>query len=390
MERLPEETMSTIPVFICKLWDLVGSGRHGDLIGWSAGGRSVIIQDTYRFAKDLLPLYFKHNHMDSFTRQLNTYGFRNGMDDQHDTGMKRKCGEIIFHHPHFLMGQADLLTRIKRKRLDRAASSPVGQKELAVTTNKDTAVDLMAQVTQRQDSLQDFMMEMEKENSSIWREIAMLRHRSAKQKAVAQQIIQFLVPNTKTRNKVRKRSTSSLIHPDLSSSSSKRVKSVATSCVSNLSSPDVLRFGNQFRSNAPLFFEDCSKSFHASDHVPGTGLIIPDTRKDVAESTGDHAVETEDVSLYQKELSEFVEDTSALFGVLSPSDPLSFHTPSTQCQVKSEVGVTATDYWPEERLLPLFGSADLFVCQSDLMFPVLSCPSPVTPERSMFDFNLHN
>ncbi|KAM4802185.1 heat shock factor protein 1-like [Urocitellus parryii] len=39
-------------------------------------GQSFLVLDEQRFAKEILPKYFKHNNMASFVRQLNMYGFR--------------------------------------------------------------------------------------------------------------------------------------------------------------------------------------------------------------------------------------------------------------------------------------------------------------------------
>ena len=39
-------------------------------------GRSFIVHDQVKFAKAILPNYFKHQKMNSFIRQLNMYGFK--------------------------------------------------------------------------------------------------------------------------------------------------------------------------------------------------------------------------------------------------------------------------------------------------------------------------
>lgn len=81
---------TNIPTFILKLWKLVCDDESNNLIGWNRvsrrslkdailfifrihlqSGRSFIIKDQARFAKELLPLYFKHSNMASFIRQLN-------------------------------------------------------------------------------------------------------------------------------------------------------------------------------------------------------------------------------------------------------------------------------------------------------------------------------
>lgn len=253
MDRLDGDGGPAVPVFISKLWDLVGSGNHAELIGWSAGGRSVVIHNTFQFARELLPLYFKHNHMDSFTRQLNTYGFRNGMDGKQDGGVKRKFGETVFHHPSFQMGHATLLSSIKRRTPEKVTAVEAPE----MTTSEQ--LDQLAHVMERQDALEDFMLDVEKENSAMWREIALLRHRTAKQKAFAQQIVRFLVP--KKRNKCGKRKGTS--------------KQVNGSPSSHTRHPDVVRFCFQSKSAHLTRYSDESMAGSSTDvsfsEYPGDG-----------------------------------------------------------------------------------------------------------------------
>ncbi len=43
-------------------------------IVWNGTGTSFSVCNIERFARDILPLYFKHNNYASFVRQLNMYG----------------------------------------------------------------------------------------------------------------------------------------------------------------------------------------------------------------------------------------------------------------------------------------------------------------------------
>eukprot|EP00064_Thunnus_orientalis_P021577 superscaffoldBa00006633_g21742 len=78
-------------------------------------GNSFLVLDEQRFAKEILPKFFKHNNMASFIRQLNMYGFRKVMHI--DTGIvkQERDGPVEFQHPYFKHGQDDLLENIKRK-----------------------------------------------------------------------------------------------------------------------------------------------------------------------------------------------------------------------------------------------------------------------------------
>lgn len=77
-------------------------------------GLSFMIRDQARFARELLPLYYKHNNMASFVRQLNMYGFHKVVSVD-SGGLKLDKDEMEFAHMYFLQGQEFLLEHIKRK-----------------------------------------------------------------------------------------------------------------------------------------------------------------------------------------------------------------------------------------------------------------------------------
>uniref|UniRef100_A0A3B4X7P3 HSF-type DNA-binding domain-containing protein n=1 Tax=Seriola lalandi dorsalis TaxID=1841481 RepID=A0A3B4X7P3_SERLL len=62
---------SNVPAFLTKLWTLVEDADTNEFICWSQEGNSFMVLDEQRFAKEILPKYFKHNNMASFIRQLN-------------------------------------------------------------------------------------------------------------------------------------------------------------------------------------------------------------------------------------------------------------------------------------------------------------------------------
>lgn len=59
--------------FLSKTYDLVDDPSTNHVVSWSETGGSFVVWDPTEFAKDLLPMYFKHNNFSSFVRQLNTY-----------------------------------------------------------------------------------------------------------------------------------------------------------------------------------------------------------------------------------------------------------------------------------------------------------------------------
>ena len=48
---------------------------------WSADGAAIVITNPARLSREVLPRFFKHNKLGTFTQQLYTYGFtRRGND----------------------------------------------------------------------------------------------------------------------------------------------------------------------------------------------------------------------------------------------------------------------------------------------------------------------
>lgn len=59
--------------FLLKTYELVDDPITDTVVSWSQNGCSFVVWNQTDFAKDLLPMYFKHNNFSSFVRQLNTY-----------------------------------------------------------------------------------------------------------------------------------------------------------------------------------------------------------------------------------------------------------------------------------------------------------------------------
>uniref|UniRef100_A0A2K6G5E4 HSF-type DNA-binding domain-containing protein n=1 Tax=Propithecus coquereli TaxID=379532 RepID=A0A2K6G5E4_PROCO len=106
---------SNVPAFLSKLWTLVEETHTNEFITWSQNGQSFLVLDEQRFAKEILPKYFKHNNMASFVRQLNMYGFRKVVHIDSGIVKQERDGPVEFQHPYFKQGQDDLLENIKRK-----------------------------------------------------------------------------------------------------------------------------------------------------------------------------------------------------------------------------------------------------------------------------------
>ena len=64
-----------VPPFLTKLYEIL-TAESADIVAFNPGVASFTIQNPSAFAKEVLPRYFKHNKLGSFSQQLHTYGFR--------------------------------------------------------------------------------------------------------------------------------------------------------------------------------------------------------------------------------------------------------------------------------------------------------------------------
>ncbi|XP_028858852.1 heat shock factor protein 2 [Denticeps clupeoides] len=192
-----------VPAFLTKLWTLVEDGDTNEFICWSQEGNSFLVLDEQRFAKEILPKFFKHNNMASFVRQLNMYGFRKVMHIDMGVVKQERDGPIEFQHPYFKHGQDDLLEHIKRK---VSAARPEENK-----IRQDDLSKILASVQNvhgKQETMDSRLATLKRENESLWREISDLRQKHSNQQKVIKELIQFiftLVQNNRMLNLKRKR-----------------------------------------------------------------------------------------------------------------------------------------------------------------------------------------
>ncbi|XP_062292772.1 heat shock factor protein 2 [Scomber scombrus] len=194
---------SNVPAFLTKLWTLVEDADTNECICWSQEGNSFLVLDEQRFAKEILPKFFKHNNMASFIRQLNMYGFRKVMHI--DTGIvkQERDGPVEFQHPYFKHGQDDLLENIKRKVSNtRPEDSKIRQEDLG------KILASVQSVHSKQESIDVRLATLKRENEALWREISDLRQKHAQQQQLIKKLIHFivtLVQNNRILNLKRKR-----------------------------------------------------------------------------------------------------------------------------------------------------------------------------------------
>lgn len=195
--------ISNVPAFLTKLWTLVEDADTNEFICWSQEGNSFLVLDEQRFAKEILPKFFKHNNMASFIRQLNMYGFRKVMHI--DTGIvkQERDGPVEFQHPYFRQGQDDLLENIKRKVSNtRIEDSKIRQEDLT------KILASVQSVHSKQENIDARLATLKRENEALWREISELRQKHAHQQQLIKKLIHFivtLVQNNRILNLKRKR-----------------------------------------------------------------------------------------------------------------------------------------------------------------------------------------
>ncbi|GLH11421.1 Heat shock factor protein [Gryllus bimaculatus] len=189
-----EELGTNVPAFLAKLWKMVEDSETNDLICWSPSGTSFYIRDQAKFARELLPLYYKHNNMASFVRQLNMYGFHKVVSIE-SGGLKIDRDDMEFAHQYFLMGHPYLLEHIKRK-------IPTNKSDDGRTGTKPELVNkVLSEVKSlkgRQDSVDSQLSAMKRANEVLWREVAILRQKHHKQQQIVNKLIQFLVSMVQT------------------------------------------------------------------------------------------------------------------------------------------------------------------------------------------------
>ncbi|XP_008700706.1 heat shock factor protein 4 isoform X2 [Ursus americanus] len=178
---------SPVPAFLGKLWALVGDPGTDHLIRWSPSGTSFLVSDQSRFAKEVLPQYFKHSNMASFVRQLNMYGFRKVVSIEQGGLLRPERDHVEFQHPSFVRGREQLLERVRRKvpalRSDDGRWRPEDLGRLLGEVQALRGV---------QESTEARLRELRQQNEILWREVVTLRQSHGQQHRVIGKLIQCL------------------------------------------------------------------------------------------------------------------------------------------------------------------------------------------------------
>ncbi|XP_052651558.1 heat shock factor protein 4 isoform X3 [Harpia harpyja] len=150
-------------------------------------GTSFHVFDQGRFAKEVLPKYFKHNNMASFVRQLNMYGFRKVVNIEQGGLVKPERDDTEFQHLCFLQGHEHLLEHIKRK------VSVVKSEETKMRQEDLSRLLYEVQILRsQQENMECQVQDMKQQNEVLWREVVSLRQNHSQQQKVINKLIQFL------------------------------------------------------------------------------------------------------------------------------------------------------------------------------------------------------
>ncbi|OWK54094.1 Heat shock factor protein 4 [Lonchura striata] len=175
---------SNVPAFLTKLWTLVEDPETNHLICWSSNGTSFHVFDQGRFAKEVLPKYFKHNNMASFVRQLNMYGFRKVVNIEQGGLVKPERDDTEFQHLCFLQGHEHLLEHIKRK------VSVVKNEETKMRQEDLSRLLYEVQILRsQQENMECQVQDMKQQNEVLWREVVSLRQNHSQQQKVINKVV---------------------------------------------------------------------------------------------------------------------------------------------------------------------------------------------------------
>eukprot|EP00729_Bicosta_minor_P020404 gene20404-27282_t len=127
-ENVQRVYKSATPLVACLLGapaisnDGGGMFAAGCCITWADDGCSFWVSNIEQFARDILPIYYKHNNYASFVRQLNMYGFHRSTEPK---GKVEPGVQMVEHftQEYFRRGQEHLLKNIHRKTSKMASKS---------------------------------------------------------------------------------------------------------------------------------------------------------------------------------------------------------------------------------------------------------------------------
>lgn len=160
--------------FLTKTYQMVEDGESEEVISWGEKGVSFVVWKPVEFARDMLPVHFKHNNFSSFVRQLNTYGFRKVVADRWE-----------FANDNFRRGEQNLLSFIRRRK-----SSSLRQPPPSSTSGQCSAEIHSSSSTSS--SSPPLLLNLSSENEKLRRENKILNTELAQAKRHCDELLVFL------------------------------------------------------------------------------------------------------------------------------------------------------------------------------------------------------
>lgn len=165
------------PLFLHKTYNMVNTGNP-NIIRWSNDGTFIIIQDPGALVSSVLPNFFRHDNIQSFIRQLNSYGFgkikpKNHQFDERNNKTKRSK-YLCFSHQFFIKGKPELLRNIHKNKKP-SKNSCTGQHEIEniesdIKSLKNTVGNMVKHMEQLKESF-IFSNDLMKENTKRRRDL---------------------------------------------------------------------------------------------------------------------------------------------------------------------------------------------------------------------------
>ncbi|KAJ8955404.1 hypothetical protein NQ318_003502 [Aromia moschata] len=196
MQPIGENT-ANIPAFLGKLWKMVNDPNTNHLICWSPAGNSFVIQNQAQFWYELLPLYYKHNNMSSFSTTVE-YVFFCSTDFIKCLPLRMVQWMPIRTRYSFII-LISKKTNLNSSRIlneRRVTGSKTSENNVQNIIKHDDIAKVLTDVKQlrgRQSSVHSQLSSMKQENAVLWRELALLRQKHIKQQQIVNKLIQFLV-----------------------------------------------------------------------------------------------------------------------------------------------------------------------------------------------------
>jgi osomolarity two-component system response regulator SKN7 len=188
---------SGIPEFIVKLYKMLMETSVSE-VAWSESGTSFVIVDISEFTKNLLPGHFKHGNFASFVRQLNKYDFHKVKSDD-----SKKYGAQAweFSHSHFIRGQPELLSQIKRKTGTRIEKKVLSNTDSSLSPVRNSSeVSLLKTQVKYLEGVQSEMSSHLKtltlQYQQVLQKMSDFRHTISTQEQVLRSLIEY-IPNDK-------------------------------------------------------------------------------------------------------------------------------------------------------------------------------------------------